>query len=804
MMNCSKVFLVSVTVVESLLIAGCSSNAYFPDAGANPVAAETSSPPIQGSVFGGHAPVVGARVYVLSPSLGGFAGPGIAASIANLSKSLMCGDTPATACTASGSGNGAVTTGGVNGYSYVTTDGNGAFNLTGDYSCSINQTVYIAAVGGTTQDDATGTTYANPAIANMAVLGICPSSGNFSTTGNGAIPYIYMNEVSTTAAAYALAAFGTDAFHIGVLDNDQADSQYTRNGVTGDSRASYTKNGLKQAFYNAYNLYDITGSNLTTVVYGEGHIASPVTPGGNGVVPQAEIDTIGNILAACVDSANTATQQSAQCQVLFNNTTSNGIPVGTTGAGTAPTDIASAAFNLAHFPAGVQNPGFVRALYSVPTASVPFSPHLTVQPNDFTIELKFTLTNAGGTNLINNPTAISIDGNNYVGSERPNASGQSTTGPEEGIWIANASAVPVKFFARTGLPDAATNSNIANYVTGWQSVAIDFNNNVWLTAPAQNALVETSNYGGAPETNGTPVPNPTGAFRAYTDGFSYPYGASIDASANVYISNATGNNLDKLTSLGVNIPPGGGTGSAPFYTSATYGSNSSDGTWSVLDANGNVYQMDANRFIFAYNPTSGTYAGTSLANSNAGGLTFGSITAGIFGDVSVDHNNYVWVTNSNAAYSPGLYGYNLNHSYAAGTLNGNGSASPAYTIADQGGLNAPCSTAVDGAGTIWVGNAGNASVSAFSAISNGKQLTYSPDSTTGSSNAGNTGGYAPLNPSTPPTCAHPAIDRAGDVWIVFQGASPVSNVVYELVGAAVPVATPIAYAAATNLLGIRP
>jgi hypothetical protein len=43
------------------------------------------------------------------------------------------------------------------------------------------------------------------------MLGLCPGVGNFTTS----VSYVYMNEVSTAAVAYAMSGFATDGLHIG-------------------------------------------------------------------------------------------------------------------------------------------------------------------------------------------------------------------------------------------------------------------------------------------------------------------------------------------------------------------------------------------------------------------------------------------------------------------------------------------------------------------------------------------------------------------------------------------------------------
>ena len=118
-------------------------------------------------------------------------------------------------------------------------------------------------------------------------------------------------------------------------------------------------------------LYDIGGSNTACTGLGcdgETHIARATTLVGAGTVPQSLIDTLGNILANCVDSANTsvvAASESAQCSTLFADTLSAGT------SGTRPIDTATAAIDMAHNPWANAN-----ALVSLPTGNAPFQPCL--------------------------------------------------------------------------------------------------------------------------------------------------------------------------------------------------------------------------------------------------------------------------------------------------------------------------------------------------------------------------------------------------------------------------------------------
>ena len=123
--------------------------------------------------------------------------------------------------------------------------------------------VYLYALGG---NPGAGV---NSGAGLLAALGNCPSSGSFLAT----VPFISINEVTTVAAAYAMAGFATDATHVS------------------SSGTPLALTGIANAFANAANLADIsTGIALT------------ITPAGNGTVPNTTINSLANILAACINS----------------------------------------------------------------------------------------------------------------------------------------------------------------------------------------------------------------------------------------------------------------------------------------------------------------------------------------------------------------------------------------------------------------------------------------------------------------------------------------------------------------------
>jgi hypothetical protein len=340
MRPCSSSSLLGLSLACLLcgLLTGCqlsSTSAPTPDAGAA----------IKGKVMGGQQVIVGAQVYVFAANTTGYGGAGIAASSNNASISLL---TSGTGRTLDASG------GPTNGDYYVTTDSTGSFSITGDYSCTSNQQVYLYSLGGNPGSGA------NSAAGLLEVLGNCRSGGSFATQ----TPYVVINEVTTVAAAYAFAGFATDATHVS------------------SSGTTLALTGITNAFANALSLASIVSGN-----------AYATTPAGNGVVPQSEINTLADILAACINSAGPG---STGCTTLMTNALSGGT------TGIQPSDTATAAINIAHNPGA--NISGLASVYALVQADPPFQPTLSEQPNDLTVGLNFT---GGG---LNTTYGIAIDG----------------------------------------------------------------------------------------------------------------------------------------------------------------------------------------------------------------------------------------------------------------------------------------------------------------------------------------------------------------------------------------------------------
>ncbi len=220
----------------------------------------------------------------------------------------------------------------------LVTDADGKFDYAGAYTCpSAGALVYMVATGG---DPGTTAAAPNPQISMMTALGPC---GNLTPTTD-----VTINEVTTVAAVYSLAPYMQGGTAVGAGTGDQ--------------------DALAAAFKMAALL---------------ANPATGTTPGANApedaTLPIAEINTLADILASCVDSAGGAAGDGSSCGTLDQVTT----PAG----GSAPTNTLSAALMLANNPS--QGTAALFGLLPAITTSLPFQPVLMAAPASFALPATF-------------------------------------------------------------------------------------------------------------------------------------------------------------------------------------------------------------------------------------------------------------------------------------------------------------------------------------------------------------------------------------------------------------------------------
>jgi streptogramin lyase len=563
---------------------------------------------ITGKVTSGTRPVAGAHVYLMAANFTGYGAKAnsVLQPFNNLTDSTG---------------------------SYVVTEADGSFAIDDDYVCTAHTEAYILVQGG---NMGLGV---NPAASLMAILGACPIDGSVKP-----VTYTRVNEVTTVAAAYAMAGFATDETHVS------------------SSGTKLAELGLANAFTNASSLAsNAMGNALST------------TPAGNGAVPAATINTLANILTACVNSTGPG---SSACTSLFSHAKSRG------SIGITPTHTATAALNMAHNPSVN-----VTTLFGIPVGSPVYSPALSDAPNDFTVSINYT---GGG---LSGPVGLAIDGSgnawaaNVLGDSitKLSPTGAALSGPAGftgggisqtsnlaidaagNVWTSNFGTNSVTKLSPTGAilsgPGGYTGGGLK---TGPNGIAIDSLGNAWIATDLNVAKLSST---------GVPISGPTGYIYPGMDSLN---GVAIDVTGNAWVTSFPGN-IFKLSPAGANlsIPTGftGGGLNVPLHISVDGGSNA----WVS-----NLFGSSVTKL-----------ASTGVALSGPGGFTDGRSVSPF--SVVLDGVGNVWMAsqgpdNSLTVYSntgvpiSGLHGYQGN------------------------GQNVSEDLAVDSSGNVWIANFGNDSI----------------------------------------------------------------------------------------------
>jgi PKD repeat protein len=521
--------------------------------------ANIAAPPdaaITGIVSSGSQPIAGAHVYLLAANTTGYGQSSV--SLLNATQTGASDSLGA----------------------YVLTGSSGAFSLTGDYGCTSSQQLYLYALGGNAGSGI------NSAIGLLAAIGTCQAASAPAIS-------VTINEVTTIAAAYALASFATDATHVS------------------SSGTALAQIGVANAFATAPNLASpTTGLALAT------------TPSGIGMAPQSAVNIQANLLAACVNAATS-------CPTLFAAATSDG-----TIAGIKPTDTASAAINIAHHPASnwsVFDPIVSANNTYLPTNGFGAYNHgmmLIYSGSNISPLGNIAIDGSGSVwfpNTINsfipgsnnNLTEISNSGSLLSGAN--GYSGGSIDGPVDvaldpsnNAWVLNNGNSTVSVVSPSGSLLSGTSGYSGGGLQSPSRIAIDGSGNVWI-ANYYTSITELSSSG-APA-SGSPF---TGG------GLSVPRAIAIDATGDVWAANSAGNSVTELSKSGVILSGANG------YTNA----NLIQPSGIAIDGSGSVWLSD----LFSASVT-------EISNSNV--ASYGLPLADPEG-LAIDGSGNVWVSVLNA------------------------------------------------------------------------------------------------------------------------------------------------------------
>jgi hypothetical protein len=564
--------------------------------------------------------------------------------------------------------------------------------------------------------------YSNPAVLMMAALGDCRNL-SASTT-------LVVNELTTVAAGYALSSFLTTGG--GQYPTAIAGAPVNNSSPSG-SATPVSPAGLAHAFINATNLVNtqIGAANTTTTVAAKAGGASYF-----GGVPAAEINTLANVMAACVNStSNTSTA----CTSFFADTPSL--------TSTTPTNTLQAIVNLARNPASPAAMNTSTGLYSLASAFQVFSAGLTQIPNDWAMAVSYnaSTTNAG-TSLTIKPYWLALDASDtvYWGGSVATLTGLSAYGltpatfsaPATGsatrgiaidqvgnLWLATNNTSVYRYSVASG--GAGTAYTVPGSSVG---IAIDKANNVWVGSAATTTNVDELAY-----TGGT---TPSWAINYTATAPGGIYGVTVDANQNIWLADyycagyTNGPPAVTTCSAGTNtmvsLLPNLNTAAAPTYTttgtaitpySATLPNSEARPYGVSMDAGGNAwytiygttttspsssglveyapaglsataFPAEVGSFIPATYGTAPDTLGLAIVNlpgiDGAGTLFLPDNTTGSF---------HMYSTTTGTVLSPtnGIFGCGQT---ATGTTCGTGSGAAVYN---------PRAPVIDSTGSVWVG-----------------------------------------------------------------------------------------------------
>ena len=479
----------------------------------------------------------------------------------------------------------------------------GSFSITGEYACpSATTQVYLTASGGN-PGLAPGTN--NTALAMMAALGNC---GSLTST-----TYITVNEVSTVAAVFSLAPFMTGTGNVGTSATNAA--------------------GLQNAMLSPGIM--VPTATGAAAISTSTNIQGYQQPGTQ--MPTAKIDTLGDVLAACVNSDG-STSAGMPCGLLFAATT----PAG----GSAPTDTVQAALSMAqHLTTGVN------AQIALSAANAPFQPTLTAAPADWALGYG------------------SVQQEEYVNTAALDGLGD--------FWSAGFYENAPGFISGSG-PDAGFARSSSSLSFG---MALDQNENLWLLS-AQSANGSASGvYEVSPSGSNLPCSASCGP---YTFANDYIFSIAVDRSNRVWMVGANGTLYEMTTSGTLLSPPGGYTGlglDSNYYGYIFEGQGPTRSPHMAFDNNGALWVTSGISGALTKIVQSGTgvtavsYTGGNLVNPEA---------------IAIDHSGGVWVGSNGpeSAPAPRLTKFNPDGSVALASF------MPATGCGSTG-------LAIDGGGNLW-------------------------------------------------------------------------------------------------------
>jgi len=723
----------------------------------------SSVPPLVGQVLSGTAPISNARIYLLAASSKGYN---------KRSESLL------------------LSTGHQDAVGNYVLSNKGGFTLT-DYDCKPEQQVYLLALGGNISSAGNS----NSAIALVSALGPCPIGSQVQE------PAIIVNEATTVASVYSLSGFITGAERVS------------------SSSTPLALRGVRNAFATRFNLVDLSGVARRTTPAGNGTLVSNAVGYGVNSTGQNVINHLANILNTCVSSVSAT---STECTALFREVTPTAANGCTAGAAIPTDTVAALRIIIQQTDCNVAN------IWNLTANSGPYPVTPTGVPFDWSISVTYAT-------KVLYPDPVPVDSHGVVDKryiDQPTGLPFIYSTPrfiavdsQGNVWFTN-SGTGIEKLGPLGqeLLIVADGNDPSFPVALSQSygLAIDRHDNVWITNQNSRFIAEFNSQG-------VPLSGPAGYPTPATAASQINGALAIDSNDEVWLLTLDGQlcNYSKTGSEDCTKAPARGPYTLPSAAptakddSNSLGlaidpfhrvwlaahSNDNDtpeaqtGTVGVLDASGRTPILHE----VAAPASTHWQAPMFLSSNNHGDIwlsnQFGGTTATIIGGNKTIH------------YQSDLIAFHYDEAKNLATLYADISGGLSDT-----GLCMPRVGMFDGDGSFWVGNYTELSfpkplcgesLSHFDNngmqfsprgigpdVLNNRKLMVGHSHHGGGARAAGPGGSDTVGSNDFDEPFGLAIDQSGNIWI----ADGQSYTITELIGAAVPVVTPLS----PDHLGQRP
>jgi sugar lactone lactonase YvrE len=323
------------------------------------------------------------------------------------------------------------------------------------------------------------------------------------------------------------------------------------------------------------------------------------------------------------------------------------------------------------------------------------------------------------------------------------------------LWNANyvATGGSISEFSNLGVPLSGTTGFTGNGLASPFSTAVDTSNPALILVANEGGVVLSEFTSAGAAATGSPFTPSTA--------LSQPVDAEFDGSGNIWVANLAGF-LTKMTSAGVFTSKSATTDLSSPYGIAV-GAGTAGNIW-VGNSGTNSTGKDA----------------TVYTNANVFSA-FSATTYHTEGGIAIDSAGTAWV----AQYEK----YLTKITAPGATVVTYQPGASQYYLPE---LDSPM---VDGGGNIWVSDFDDGCIYE---VSNAGTILSGTFGFIAIGNSGYVVGKAPTTLVTEPNSL--ALDGSGNVWYTTTSDATIR----EIVGAAVPVATPTSYAVANSLLGTRP